>query len=142
MLWSNSNFVRGSVVCLLLAGLSADAGVQRVVLLKQPPLDAISGILVIHHKSPEGKFGLISWQKNPNTSDGSFVPVDWNVGEKTGLVIPDNRSRFQAGMANRPGSTAAQVFRTAVGAYLNSDDLSSGGGTKRATRCPAQAGTR
>lgn len=78
----------------------------------------------VQSKIPEGRLCLLSWQKNPGTADGSFVPTSWNVGEKTGLEITENRLDQQLGMGTSPGSTTAQVCGNAVGAYLNSKDLS------------------
>ena len=46
----------------------------------------------------------------------------------------------QAGMVNRCGATAAQVCGTAVGAYLNSDDLSGGGRDAAGNPLPGSGG--
>ena len=128
---------------LLLAALTtlhvANAA-EPVVLFKQPSLESIAGKLYVHARTPDGMFCLISWQKNPATANGLFVPVGWNVGEKTGLEIADKLPERQAGMVNRRGATAAQVCGTAVGAYLNSDDLSGGGRDAAGNPLPGSGG--
>ena len=128
------------LVFLIFAGLSVDAAVPPVFLFKQPPFDSIVGKLYVQARKPDGALRLISWQKNPATTDGAFVPVGWNVGEKTGLEITDKLLERQAGMVNRRGGTAAQVCGTAVGAYLNSDDLSGGGHDAEGNPLPGSGG--
>ena len=128
------------LLLLLFANLSVPAAVPPVILFKQPPLDTMAGKLYVQARTPDGMFCLISWQKNPATTDGSFVPVGWNVGEKTGLEIADKLLERQAGMVNRQGGTAAQVCGTAVGAYLNSDDLSGGGRDTEGNPLPGSGG--
>ena len=97
------------------------------VLFRQPALDGFGDRLYVIARIPEETFAMISWQRNPATPDGKFIPVDWDVGVKTGLEINGNRLDAQRGMANRAGSTAAQMCGGCVGAYLNSADLSGGG---------------
>jgi hypothetical protein len=134
------DFVRSSVGFLFLAGLLANAAVPPVVLFKQPYLDDIAGKLYVQARIPEGELCLISWQKNPWTTNGTFIPVSWNVGENTGLEITEKSLERQAGMANRRGATAAQICGTAVGAYLNSDDLSGGGRDAAGNPLPGSGG--
>ena len=115
------------LAALWMAPLVGWSAAEPVVLYRQPALDGIAGHLFVQARKADGALHLVSWQKNPETKDGSFVPVDWNVGAKTGLKLTDRLLERQLGMANRPGATAAQVCGTAVGVYLNSDDLSRGG---------------
>jgi len=115
------------LAALLLVPLVGWSAAEPTLLYKQPALDLIAGNFFVQARKPDGMLRLICWQKNPETKDGSFVPVDWNVGEKTGLELTERLLERQAGMTNYPGSTAVQVRGTAVGAYLNSDDLSRGG---------------
>jgi hypothetical protein len=129
-----------SLTALLLAPLLAVNAAEPVGLFKQPTLDGIAGKLYVQARIPDGMFCLISWQKNPATADGLFVPAGWNVGEKTGVEITDKLLERQAGMVNRRGATAAQVCGTAVGAYLNSDDLSGGGHDAAGNPLPGSGG--
>jgi hypothetical protein len=110
------------------------------VLFRQPSLEGFGDRMHVQEHAPVGTFSMISWQKNPATTDGNFVPVDWNVGEKTGLPIAENHSAAQRGMKNRSGSTAAQMSGTAVGAYLNSDDLSGAGVDAQGCPLPGSGG--
>jgi hypothetical protein len=131
---------RTVLVLIALGPLHAANAAESVVLFKQPSLDGIAGKLYVQSRTPDGTLCLISWQKNPATADGLFVPVDWNVGEKTGLEMTESLLERQAGMANRPGATAAQVCGTAVGAYLNSDDLSGSGRDAAGNPLPGSGG--
>ncbi len=99
------------------------------VLLSQPDVSDIGDRLYVIERQPAEVWFMISWQRSPFTADGRFMPVDWDPGEKTGLSIPDAHARrmAQRGMRNVPGSTVCQMFGDAVGAYLNSADLSGGG---------------
>ncbi len=102
---------------------------EEHVLFSQPEVSEIGGRVYVIERRPLGEWFMISWQKSPFTPDGKFVPVDWDPGEKTGLSIPDvnARRRAQRGMRNAAGSTVCQMYGDAVGAYLNSADLSGDG---------------
>lgn len=120
--------------------LACSAAADPRVLYQQPTLEAIAGRMLVQARAPEGEMALISWQKNPNTPTGAFVPVRWPVGQKTGLDPAGDLAQWQMGMADRAGSTAAQVFKQAVGAYLNSDDLSAGGRDAAGNPLPGSGG--
>ena len=109
-------------------------------LFRQPSLPGFGDHLYVQARAPVETFAMISWQKNPATADGKFVPGDWNVGEKTGLLIAGNLAEAQRGMRNRAGSTAAQMSGTGVGAYLNSADLSGGGVDAQGYPLPGSGG--
>ncbi|MCF7847451.1 MAG: hypothetical protein K9M45_01275 [Kiritimatiellales bacterium] len=125
----------------LMMGADPDASLSGTdVLFRQPSLEGFGDRMHVQARVPVGEFAMISWQKNPMTGDGSFVPVDWNVGEKTGLPITENRSAAQRGMKNQSGSTAAQMSGIAVGAYLNSADLSGAGMDAQGCPLPGSGG--
>lgn len=110
------------------------------LLFRQPSLQDFGDRMYVQARVPAGTFAMISWQKNPATADGKFIPVDWRVGEKTGLLIGGALANAQRGMYNRPGSTAAQMSGTCVGAYLNSADLSAGGMDAQGFPLPGSGG--
>ena len=136
---TNMNKV-ASLTFLYVVTLATSYAAEPVVLFRQPPLEAIAGRLYVQSRIPDGMFCLISWQKNPGTADGLFMPVDWKVEEKTGLNITEHLLERQAGTAKRRGATAAQVCGTAVGAYLNSDDLTGGGRDAAGKPLPGSGG--
>lgn len=94
------------------------------VLFRQPSLPGIEGRLHVQARVPAGEFAMIGWQRNPATADGTFVPIDWDVGTKTGVSMDGDRLGAQRGMRESAGSTAVQMAGGGVGAYLNSADLS------------------
>lgn len=139
MLFERHFFALAIAGLLVFSWVSEAAGTADV-LFRQPSLDGFGDRLFVQAHPAPGTFNLISWQKNPTTDDGRFVPVDWNVGEKTGLVIATNLSSAQRGMRNERGATAAQMSGTAVGAYLNSADLSGGGQDAGGNPLPGSGG--
>lgn len=109
------------------------AGPSPRVLFRQPDLDGLGNRMYVQTRVPGGEFAMISWQKSPFTPDGKFLPVRWDAGKKTGLDVTGERPLAQRGMRDVAGATTAQMSGGAVGAYLNSADLS-GGGTDPAGR--------
>ena len=112
------------------------------MLFSQPNVTNINGRVYVIERRPLGEWFMISWQKSDFTADGKFVPVDWDPGEKTGLSIPDERTRrlAQRGMRNVAGSTVCQMHGDTVGAYLNSADLSGKGADAQGNPLPGSDG--
>lgn len=117
-------------------------GAEGQVLFSQPKVTNISGRVYVIEKQPKGEWSMGAWQKSDFTADGKFVPVDWDPGEKTGLSIPDDRTRrvAQRGMRNTAGSTVCQMYGDTVGAYLNSADLSGKGVDAQGNPLPVSNG--
>jgi hypothetical protein len=80
--------------------------------------------MYVQARVPLGDFAMVVWQKSPYTPDGKFLPVGWDAGVKTGLAVTGDRTLAQRGMRDVAGATTAQMSGDAVGAYLNSADLS------------------
>ncbi len=99
----------------------------KVTILQQPSYTDIVGHLIIAQTPAPNQFGFVQWQKNPNTSDGSDIPVTWNMGDKTGFYPTGNLALYQLGMANTYGSTGAQAKGNTLGEYMNSADVSAHG---------------
>ncbi|MBN2450766.1 MAG: hypothetical protein JXR77_10280 [Lentisphaeria bacterium] len=130
-------------VALLFALLGRAAfGAEWHVVFSQPDVLTIDGRVYVIERRALGQWAMTSWQKSPFTADGTFVPVDWDPGEKTGLSIPDERTRgmAQRGMRNVAGSTVCQMHGDTVGAYLNSADLSGQGGDAEGNPLPGSNG--
>ncbi len=101
------------------------------VLVTQPYISALGPLMFNPHSGAEHfpflQFGMVIWEPNPYRIDGQLVPIsNWDAGAKTGLHVV-SMSVDQLGYVNRPNTTIAQASGGSVGAYLNSDDLSSFG---------------
>lgn len=96
-----------------------------VVVFSQPVLSGLTGVFFVKQRPVIGTMGLIAWQPNPATTDGSFIPVSWSAGALTGFTPSSPLSRYQLGMKDSIGSTAVQADGGTVGVYLNSNDLDS-----------------
>jgi hypothetical protein len=110
------------------------------VLFRQPELAGFGNRMYVQARLPWGEFAMISWQKSPFTPDGKFLPVGWDAGAKTGLALPGDRPLAQRGIRDVAGATTAQMSGDAVGAYLNSADLSGGGTDVRGWPLPGSDG--
>lgn len=98
------------------------------LLFQQPELDDLKSHFHVPRAArrqapPSEGFDMLLWQPNPYQVDGQLTPVDWNAGDKTGLYPPNPLQSHQLGFRNVAGSTVAQAYRGAVGAYINSADL-------------------
>ena len=109
-------------------------------LFRQPSLDNFGNRMYVQARTPLGEFAMISWQKSPFSPDGKFLPVGWDAESKTGLAIDGDRALAQRGMRNVAGSTTAQMSGDAVGAYLNSADLSGDGTDAQGRPLPGSGG--
>ena len=110
------------------------------VLFRQPELAGFGNRMYVQARVPSGDFAMISWQKSPFTPDGKFVPVGWDAGARTGLAVTGDRTPAQRGMRDAAGATTAQMSGDAVGAYLNSADLSGGGTDAQGRPLPGSSG--
>jgi hypothetical protein len=121
---------------------SVARGADGLVVFSQPDVPDIGDRVYVIERRPLGKWFMISWQKSPFTADGTFGPVDWDPGKKTGLSSPDERMRIisQRGMRNAVGSTVCQMHGGTVGAYLNSADLSGKGIDAKGNPLPGSNG--
>ncbi len=104
----------------LFALLSNDTnllGAERLVLLEQPSHATLAEHFHLSAKRVISPFALKAIQRNPNTSNGAFVPASWPMGTKTGFYPPPE---CQVGMLDQPGSTGVQISGDTIGVYLNS----------------------
>jgi hypothetical protein len=97
------------------------------LLFRQPVLEDFGNRMYVQARVPFGEFAMVSWQKSPFNPGGNFLPVRWDAGSKTGLLVTGDRTAAQRGMRDVEGATTAQMSGDAVGAYLNSADLSGSG---------------
>ena len=123
-----------SITALLLAPLAALHAAEAPpitphprVLFRQPVLDNFGNRMYVQARVPLAEFAMVGWQKSPFSPDGKFLPVGWDAGSKTGLFVTGDRTTAQRGMRDVAGATTAQMSGEAVGAYLNSADLSGSG---------------
>ncbi|MEN9574106.1 MAG: hypothetical protein RL514_1961 [Verrucomicrobiota bacterium] len=96
--------------------------------------------MFVQARVPLGEFVMVGWQKSPFTPEREFVPVGWDAGAKTGLAITGDRTLAQRGMSDVAGATTAQMSGDAVGAYLNSADLSGSGTDAQVRPLPESGG--
>ena len=133
--------LRSALTALLLAPLATlfaaevpQATSTHRILFRQPEQAGFGDRMYVQARVPLGDFAMVGWQKSPYTPDGKFLPVGWDAGVKTGLAVTGDRTLAQRGMRDVAGATTAQMSGDAVGAYLNSADLSGCGSMRRAGR--------
>ena len=127
-------------IAALHAAESPPAKPSPRVLFRQPELAGFGNRMYVQARVPSGEFAMISWQRNPFTPDGKFLPVAWDAGAKTGLAATGDQTQAQRGMRDVTGTTTAQMFGDAVGAYLNSADLSGSGTDAQGRPLPGSDG--
>jgi hypothetical protein len=130
-------------IALLLAPLGAEVpqtSPARHVLFRQPEMAGFGNRMYVQARVPSGEFAMVGWQKSPFTPDGKFLPAGWDAGAKTGLAVTSDRTLAQRGMRDVAGATTAQMSGDAVGAYLNSADLSGGGTDAQGRPLPGSNG--
>ena len=134
-------------LALLLAPLAAQHAAElpqtnttRRVLFRQPELAGFGNRMYVQARVPAGEFAMVGWQKSPFTPDGKFLPAGWDAGAKTGLTITGDWALAQRGMRDVAGATTAQMSGDAVGAYLNSADLSGSGTDAQGRPLPGSGG--
>ncbi len=135
------------LTALLLTPLAALRGAEVAptspthrVLFRQPELVGFGDRMYVQARVPAGEFAMVGWQKSPFTADGKFLPAGWDAGAKTGLTLPGDRTLAQRGMRDVAGATTAQMAGDAVGAYLNSADLSGSGTDAQGRPLPGSGG--
>lgn len=135
-----------AVLLVLLAvagatGVVTEAGeANGHVLFAQPEVRDIGDRFYVAERRPLGQWVMTSWQHSPFTAEGKFVPVGWDPGPKTGLSIAGPRRNAQRGMQDAAGTTTGQMHGPAVGAYLNSADLSVEGRNEQGRPLPGSGG--
>ena len=132
------------LLVVLLAALHAAEAPQNAsthrVLFQQPELAGFGERMFVQARVPLGEFPMVGWQKSPFTPDGKFLPVGWDAGAKTELVITGDRTQGQRGMRDVAGAMTAQMFGDAGGPYLNSADLSGSGTDAQSRPLPGSGG--
>ena len=110
------------LLVVLLAALHAAEAPQNAsthrVLFQQPELAGFGERMFVQARVPLGEFPMVGWQKSPFTPDGKFLPVGWDAGAKTELVITGDRTQGQRGMRDVAGAMTAQMFGDAGGALF------------------------
>ena len=141
------NSTRTLITALLLAPLAALHGAEVAqtrpthrVLFRQPELADFGDRMYVQARVPSGEFAMVGWQKSPFTADGNFLPAGWDAGARTGLAVTGDRALAQRGMRDAAGATTAQMSGDAVGAYLNSADLSGSGADAQGRPLPGSSG--